>query len=49
MAAYLFFPKDASPPFEPVIQWGNSGDLVLKKLNPQEPFVELFSGFVVRT
>ena len=49
MAAYLFFPRDASPPFEPVIQWGNSGDLVQKKLNPQEPFVEMFSGFVVRS
>jgi tRNA A-37 threonylcarbamoyl transferase component Bud32/dienelactone hydrolase len=49
MAAYLFFPKDASPPFEPVIQWGTSGDLIQRRLNPRDPFIELFSGFVVRS
>ncbi len=49
MAAYLFFPKDASPPFEPVIQWGNSGDLLQRQLNPNEPFLDLFAGFIVRS
>jgi tRNA A-37 threonylcarbamoyl transferase component Bud32/dienelactone hydrolase len=49
MAAYLFFPKDASPPFEPVIQWGNSGDLIQRQLNPNEPLLDVFSGFILRS
>ncbi|HEY6829699.1 MAG TPA: dienelactone hydrolase family protein, partial [Gemmatimonadaceae bacterium] len=49
MAAYLFFPKNASPPFEPVIQWGNSGDLLQRQLNPNDPLIDTFSGFILRS
>jgi len=49
MAAYLFFPRDASGPFEPVIQWGTSGDMVQRKLNPADPILEWASGFIVRS
>jgi formylglycine-generating enzyme required for sulfatase activity/tRNA A-37 threonylcarbamoyl transferase component Bud32/dienelactone hydrolase len=49
MAAYLFFPRDASAPFEPVIFWGGSGDLVQRKLNPADPLLDVTTGFILRS
>ena len=49
MAAYLVFPRDASPPFEPVIWWGGGGDLLQRKLDPADPQGDFFAGFIVRS
>ena len=47
MAAYLFFPKNVSAPFEPVILWGAANVLSERKLNPAR--FEGGAGFIPRS
>jgi len=49
MAAYLFFPRNASPPFEPVIWWGAANAISDRRLNPREQLIETFAGFIPRS
>jgi dienelactone hydrolase len=57
MEAYLFFPGDAEPPYEPILLWGGTGILGLRSL--REPWVGSnvtaednitgFYGFILRS
>jgi dienelactone hydrolase len=49
MAAYLFFPRNVSAPFEPVIVWGASNVLSARQLNPRDQSLEMLSGFIPRS
>lgn len=41
MAAYLLFPRNVSPPFEPVITWGASNALTERQFDPNNPILDL--------
>jgi serine/threonine protein kinase/dienelactone hydrolase len=48
MAAYLLIPRNASPPFEPIVFWppGNAAD---RAIGPELLASETFVGFIVRS
>jgi len=49
MAAYLFFPKNVSPPYEPVIMWGPAIALQVRKLDPNARVLDSYAGFIPRS
>jgi dienelactone hydrolase len=49
MAAYLFFPKNVSPPFEPVIVWGAANALTSRRLDPTDRVFDISVGFLARS
>lgn len=49
MITYLFFPKNVSPPYEPVIFWEASNALQARKLNPNDRVFDIYAGFIPRS
>jgi dienelactone hydrolase len=49
MAAYLFFPRNASAPFEPIILWPPSNALTDRQFNPDDSRFAMFTGFIPRS
>ena len=49
MAAYLIFPKNENPPYEPVVLWGAANVLRDRRLNPQALLLDLSFGFIPRS
>ena len=49
MAAYLFFPKNVSAPFEPVIIWGAANALTARRLDPTDRIFDIAEGFLARS
>ncbi len=49
MAAYLFFPKNVSGPFEAVMFWGAANVLRERKVNPNDRTFQMVAGFAPRS
>jgi predicted esterase len=49
MAAYLFFPKNVSAPFEPIILWGAANALAARRLDPTDRVFDINEGFLARS